>query len=142
MENLLRYRPFTKYLLVGKINGLASQSKQARRIINSAKEDKTIWYQAYREYVVGIDTRHHLLAYAFLRGTPYAALEPRCRPDNQPQAKKILQVIEAHMPPAVLNQKSVEQWLQGEQVQEVWEQIKFPKSPTKSFWNKLSQLFN
>jgi hypothetical protein len=141
MENLFRYRPFTKYLLVGKINGLANQSKQARRIINNATEERTVWHQAYRKHVVGIDIRHHLLAYAFLRGTPYAALEPRCRIDNLPQVKKILQVIEAHMPPAVLNEKSMEQWLRGEEVQEVWEQIKYPKANT-SFWQKCKQLFN
>jgi len=91
--------------------------------------------------VVGIDIRHHLLAYALLRGTPYAALEPRCRLDNLPQAKSILQIIQAHMPGHLLNEESVKQWFRGEEVQECYLQ-KSSSSPPKGFWKKLSQLFN
>lgn len=141
-RNYFKWNCNPKYRLIGKINGLAEDARRTRfHLVKRAKADKPVYLLAARKQAVSTDIRHHLLAYAFLRGTPYLALEPRCRPDNLPQMKKILQVIEAHMPPAVLNEKSLEQWLRGETVQEVWEQIKYPKA-NKSFWQKCKQLFN
>lgn len=98
MENALA-RSNSKFCLVGKINGLALQSKQARHRINKSaakKDNKGVWRAAYRKVIIGADTRHHLLAYAFLRGTPYSKLERECR--IAPDPKLIFQVVEAHAP--------------------------------------------
>ena len=95
MNNVLRHHN-NKFILIGKIKGLAGESKRARQRLIKAKVETAANALAYRKRVVGIDIRHHLLAYAFLRGTPYAKLEKNCR--EKPLAHAILQVVEGHIP--------------------------------------------
>lgn len=97
MKNALRYSD-KKFVLIGKISGLASQTKRARNLIVKAKTQKAISDLMFRKYTVGIDVRHHLLAYAFLRGVPYKSVEKTCAENNKPLAKLILKLIEDHAP--------------------------------------------
>lgn len=100
MDNALK-NTNTKFILIGKINGLAAQTKKTRGRIRKAKAKKDtsrIWRLAYRNHVMGIDIRHHLLAYAFLRGVPYRKVEGKCGEFNQPRADLIFKVIEQHAP--------------------------------------------
>ena len=50
------------------------------------------------KYIVGLDVRHHLLAYAYLRGISYKILEKKCRVEHKPNAAAILQIVSAHAP--------------------------------------------
>jgi hypothetical protein len=97
MINALK-KNHSKFLLIGKINGLSTEVKRARTCLRNAKKQEYTWTFAYRKRVVGIDIRHHLLAYAFLRGVPYRLLEANCREDNKPSIKSIFQIVEAHAP--------------------------------------------
>jgi len=97
MDNALK-NSNTKFVLIGKINGLADQSKKARIHIKKAKTEQRVWKLAYRKHVVGIDIRHHLLAYAFLRGKPYRKVEAKCSEFNKPYPYLIFKVIEQHAP--------------------------------------------
>jgi stage III sporulation protein SpoIIIAA len=97
MENALKHSS-SKFCLIGKINGLATESKRARKRLISSTTEKAVWRCAEQKRVVGIDIRHHLLAYAFLRGTSYSKVERTCAESNKPQAELLLRIIEAHAP--------------------------------------------
>jgi hypothetical protein len=97
MDNALK-NSNTKFILIGKINGLAAQAKRTRNRIKKAKTEQRVWRLANRKHVMGIDIRHHLLAYAFLRGTPYHKVESKCGAFNKPYAHLIFKVIEQHAP--------------------------------------------
>ena len=97
MNNVLKGTN-SKIRLIGKIKGLADQSKSTRvRLLRSTSE-RQVWKYSYAKYIVGLDVRHHLLAYAFLRGTPYKVLEKSNRPGHKPNAASILQIVHAHVP--------------------------------------------
>jgi hypothetical protein len=87
-----------KILLVGKIKGLAGESKLTRQLIIKAKSEKRVWQCAYTKRVIGLDIRHHLLAYAFMRGEAYHSLEKKCSIGYNPNANSILQIVHAHLP--------------------------------------------
>lgn len=97
MKNALKGN-FSKFVLIGKIKGLANESKKARVRILKAKKETAVSNLAFRKYVVGIDIRHHLLAYAFLQGRPYRSLEKKCAKDNMPSPDLVWKVIETHAP--------------------------------------------
>jgi hypothetical protein len=95
MKNALKNNN-SKFILIGKINGLSQQAKRARVCLRS--KCKQPWIFAIRQNVIGSDVRHHLLAYAFLRGVPYHSIEATTREDNKPQSEKIYKIIEQHAP--------------------------------------------
>lgn len=95
MINALR-RSDSIFLLIGKINGLSNEAKRARIRMRGAKEKG--YKFAQRKRLVGADVRSHLLAYAFLRGTPYRSVEANCREDNAPHEKAIFQIAQLHAP--------------------------------------------
>jgi len=97
MKNALKHS-YSKFVLFGKIKGLAIESRKARNRILKAKKEEAVWNLASRKRVVGIDIRHHLLAYAFLRGVAYHAVERACAKDNLPRADLVFQIIQAHAP--------------------------------------------
>lgn len=97
MDNALKHN-VSKFVLIGKIKGLAQESKKTRSRILKAKKEEAVWNLASRKRVVGIDIRHHLLAYAFLQGRSYRSVERNCAEDNLPNASKIFQIVEAHAP--------------------------------------------
>lgn len=45
----------------------------------------------------GSDVRHHLLAYALLRGRPYCALERTTRPDHKPSPSRVAKVLDVEI---------------------------------------------
>lgn len=97
MKNALKNNNI-RFILIGKINGLADESRKARSRLKKAATPEKKWPIAYRKHVIGINTRHHLLAYAFLRGVPYRKVEPKCGEFNQPQSQQIFKVVDAHAP--------------------------------------------
>lgn len=97
MKNVLKHS-YSKFVLIGKIKGLAIESKKARARILKAKKEEAVWNLASRKRVIGIDIRHHLLAYAFLRGANYRSVERACAPDNKPSADQIFQIVQANAP--------------------------------------------
>lgn len=108
----------SKILLIGKIKGLAGEAKHTRQLLLKAKNEKRVWQCAYTKRVIGLDIRHHLLAYAFMRGAAYHTLEKKCRPECQPNAESILQIVHAHLPFFQSRSKwtleAVQTWLKGE----------------------------
>jgi len=97
MKNALKNNN-VRFILIGKINGLAGESKKARNRINKATTQEAVWPLAYRKHLIGVNTRHHLLAYAFLRGIPYHKAEAKCGEFNKPNAGQIFKVVEQHAP--------------------------------------------
>lgn len=88
----------SRFCLIGKIKGLAVESKRARNRLLKSKSDKAVWSLQQRKRIVGIDVRHHLLAYAFLRGAEYISIEKKCREDNLPNVTTILDIVLLHIP--------------------------------------------
>lgn len=87
---------------VGKIKGLAEQTRLARKCIAvaaRAKKEKSVWSFCDTKRGLGADARHHLLAYGFFRGVPYLKMERTCRDDNKPSAQSILNVLAVHVHP-------------------------------------------
>lgn len=106
-----------KILLIGKIKGLAEESKHTRQLIMKANSDKKVWRHAYTKRVIGSDIRHHLLAYAFMSGKAYHTLEKKLGSNNYPHPITILQIVLAHLPYSQ-NSKNwtldkVDAWLAG-----------------------------
>lgn len=121
----------SKFLLIGKIKGLANETRRARTSIDkhaAKKNIKGVVQTAYRKHIIGIDTRHHLLAYAFLRGVPYLEVEKSV--PKIPTPSLIFKVIEAHAPSWIpydhknqcggqiyrVTEDSVRAWLRSEKV--------------------------
>lgn len=106
----------SKFCLIGKIKGLANESKRTRSHLDTAKSEKIVYKLAIRKRVVGSDIRHHLLAYALLRGILYAKLEQNCREDNKPNANCILKIVHAHLSEYDCKKWDIEKvnnWLSG-----------------------------
>lgn len=84
--------------LTAKIKGLASESQKLTSDIKSKKhkldkasyQSKYWWYYSHKREL-GIDTRHHLLAYAFIRNIPYCKVENKC--EIKPSVDKIFKVV-------------------------------------------------
>ena len=116
MTNLFRYNSTPRFRLIGKINGLAEQARKTRsRLITRARQKKLTGLLTIRKLAISNDIRHHLLAYAFMRGTPYAALERKCREDNKPSAQKILEIVQGHQLWKSVDEKKITDWLAGAQ---------------------------
>jgi hypothetical protein len=97
MKNALKNNNF-KFVLLGKIKGLAGEVKHTRKRLLKSKSEKITYSLADRKRIVGYDARHHLLAYAYLRGVPYRKVEKNCALDNRPSPGLIFEIIEAHAP--------------------------------------------
>ena len=120
MKNLFKYNSESRFCLIGKINGLAVQSKRARGRILKGKTVASVSRLTFRKLKLGIDVRHHLLAYAFMRGAAYRSIEKTCRKDNMPRANHILRIVNLHMVPYYNVSQDyytidhIEAWLKGE----------------------------
>lgn len=97
MKNVLKNN-HSKFVLIGSIKGLAEESKRARSSLHKATSPEAVWDLASRKRAVGGSIRHLLLAYAFLRGKDYLAVEAKCADDNKPDAKSIFKLVEANAP--------------------------------------------
>jgi hypothetical protein len=89
----------SKILLIGKIKGLANESKRTRKLLLKSKSEEKVHRFDCTRRVIGLDIRHHLLAYAFMRGTPYHKLERTCREDNRPNPTTIHKIVLVHDSP-------------------------------------------
>lgn len=126
MLNVLK-KNNSKFLLIGKINGLSAESKRARLRLRHVDQEKNPWFIVQRHRLLGIDIRHHLLAYAFLRGLPYQKVETTCRANHLPKPKAIYQIVATHAPAFVpydfkartggqsfiVTEEDIVKWLQG-----------------------------
>lgn len=115
-----------KYCLIGKIKGLAEQAQHTRLLIKKATKEERVWDLCMTKRALGIDTRHHLLAYSLLKGKPYRLMEGKCRADNLPNPEVIFKIMEAHE-----NRYSFERLWSLEKVK-AWlgdESIKAPEQP-------------
>lgn len=113
-RNYFKWNCNPKYRLIGKINGLAEDVRRTRfHLVKRAKADKPVYLLAARKQAVSTDIRHHLLAYALMRGTPYRQLERKC--NQKPSAQQILEIIQFHGPIFSWTLEQVEQWLDQEQ---------------------------
>ena len=111
MSNFFKYNPTHKYCLISKINGLADDSRRTRfHLLKRAKAKRSTWILDARRRAVSQDTRHHLLAYAFMRGVSYVHLEHKCHENNKPSAGKILDIVRMHGS-AQWKLEDIEQWL-------------------------------
>lgn len=85
--------------LTAKIKGLASESQKLTYKIKNVKSSNlelkkrisTIWWCSVYKRDLGIDTRHHLLAYAFIKNIPYSKVESKC--EIKPSIDKILKIV-------------------------------------------------
>jgi hypothetical protein len=79
--------------LKAKIKGLSAEAIILRKKHKTAsKEDKFHFYNL-KQYIKR-DVRHHNLAYAYLRGIPYNALERSC--NEKPNPDLILKIVMVH----------------------------------------------
>lgn len=88
----------SKILLIGKIKGLAEEAKHTRKLLlkNRHKEFNgvpLVNMYAITKNIIGEEIRHHLLAYAFMRGESYHKLEKKCRDDNRPDPSLIHKIV-------------------------------------------------
>jgi hypothetical protein len=97
MKNALKNNN-VRFVLIGKINGLSEQSKKTRIRFKEAKTPEKRYSLYYRKRVIGTNSRHHLLAYAFLRGISYHKIEAKCDESNSPIANDIFKIVEQHAP--------------------------------------------
>lgn len=47
---------------------------------------------------VGYECRHHLAAYALMRGLPFSMVESKCKDGNYLRASKVMKILEEHSP--------------------------------------------
>lgn len=112
MDNFFKWNFTSRYRLIGKINGLSDDVRRTRfHLVKREKAKKTTWVLAARKRAVGIDIRHHLLAYAFMRGKLYSELEKNCREDNRPDSYKILEIVKCHGHERGWTLEQVKAWL-------------------------------
>ena len=100
-----------RHCLVGSIKGLASESKLIRHRLHSSKSDERKNSFAESRKFLGLHTRHHLLAYAYLKGIPYFKIESKCREDNKPDAKLICNILAMYLY-YPLDPETVKKWLE------------------------------
>lgn len=93
-------------MLKVKIKSLAAEAPMIRMEERRAKgrrlaeafvgRDDALREELYRHRldVVRPEQRASLLAYAFLRGRPLATVEKKCRPGNEPDWKRVGQLVE------------------------------------------------
>ena len=97
MRNYLKFTCY-KYFVIGKIKGLAEESRRLRASILKSKD-----YPANQSRLMAADKalksyiRHHLLAYAYLRGIPYSNIELKCAPHNQPNPEHLVKIIKSYI---------------------------------------------
>ena len=124
MKNIINNKKITigrdsKYCLIGKINGLSDAVKRARARILKGKTDFARNDMAISKRNIGIEARHHLLAYAFLRNVPYISVEKTCGSGNKPNAELILKIINFHLYSFEVKRNictidHIQSWLKGE----------------------------
>ena len=131
-----------KSILVSKIKGLQAQISFTRSKINKEKvstEEQTSKYIGlrYTKTQLREEARHHLLAYAFIRGIPYSKLEKKCT--EKPKILKIVDIIKYNTGGwgwfGGDNLKlKIQEWLEGTPYEEIL--TKFDNGIYKSYYIK------
>jgi hypothetical protein len=117
MENYLKFFTGYKYLIIGKIKGLAEESRRLRASILKSKKLPT--HQAHlmsADKFLKSHIRHHLLAYAYLRGISYSKIELKCAPNNQPNPDHLVKIIKSCLPhynDCYFTIENIKNWLKG-----------------------------
>jgi hypothetical protein len=88
-----------KSILISKIKGLQAEisftrSKINKEKVNTAEQTSKYIGLRYTKTQLREEARHHLLAYAFIRGIPYSKLEKKCT--EKPSPNKIVEIIKYH----------------------------------------------
>ena len=81
--------------LKAKIKGLAEAGSRSRKLINATAEEKRGGHWSMKRKI-GVDARHHIVAYGLLRGISYEQIEPWCGVFNPPSAETVLNIIQQH----------------------------------------------
>ena len=84
-----------------KILSLAAEAKIIRKQEQIARQhrDRTrrLGLAGHRRGIVRHEARHALLAYAFLRGTPYKVVEAKCHGNSRPDFGKVRDSVEKYV---------------------------------------------
>ena len=108
----------TREDLKAKIKDWAAQGKALRgRIQASAGPERHALWNEKR--AVGAEARVALLAYGFLRGVPYARIEPHCRPHGRPRVAALLAA-----------------WAAQLGIQPVWKKPTSPEPDAETLWSE------
>jgi len=117
-------------ILKAHINGLVEEKKTLTRERTKHKRKSLVEFKktaGYRSIFPPIDStrsslkweiRHHLLAYAFLRGRSYKSVERKCADDNKPSVFLIAAILKKRLR-VTGRDAEVETWLNAEDSQEV-----------------------
>lgn len=119
MKMIMKITKNYKYCLVGTINGLAEEIKRSRARIAKGRTDIYKNAEAETKKFIGNEARHHLLAYAFLNGTPYALIEKKCAEGNKPDPYKILDIAHRYINSCKKIKYTIDtvsSWLKGEEI--------------------------
>lgn len=102
-----------KICFIGKLKGLAEESKRLRqRMLKHKAEKGYSTLQGARTFLKS-EIRHYALAYAFIRKIPYSLLERSC--NERPNAATIFKIVQHHSFFMIhLEKKKIEKWLNGE----------------------------
>ena len=88
------------YYIKVKVMSLAAEAKIIRKQEQLARAHRNrrlrLGLAGHRTGIVRHEARHALLAYAFLRGTPYKTVEAKCHGGCGPDFKKVRDTIEKY----------------------------------------------
>jgi len=88
------------YYIKVKVLSLAAEAKIIRKQEQLARAHHNrrlrVGLMGHRTGIVRREARHALLAYAFLRGTPYKTVEAKCHGGCGPDFKKVRETIEKY----------------------------------------------
>lgn len=117
MKNILT-KDF-RYCLVGKIKGLETEVRRSRDRIFIKESECYRNETAMTKRFIGNDVRHHLLAYAFMKGVPYNVLEKKCSTEKKPDVGLLLLIIHSHLYTylrAKVTIDHIKAWLEGTEI--------------------------
>lgn len=108
------------------IKASMAESLEIRKQIRASEGDERSRLWGCKRSL-GDDTRHMLLAYAFLRGRLYSATEWKCAPNNKPRPSFVQHFLEVSLPkgeplPAEWDKDSIKAWLARPMASEAKEQ--------------------
>ena len=84
-----------KHKIVSRLKGFEQEAKSLRQKIKRIESKERYSYKlTLVKYILGVDTRHYLLAYALLRGLSYKTVEGKCREDNKPNVFILSKIID------------------------------------------------
>ena len=104
-----------KFCLIGKIKGLSLESRKIRSRIDKSKKIEYKVRLITLKNDIGKYSRHHLLAYAFLRGKLYISVEKKCQ--VKPNPELIFEIVHSSIhsfQKRIFTIDTINSWLKGE----------------------------